>query len=205
MRKGRDGSYPEVANYNWTPMSMTGDWLDQLVWNTYRMSAELGCRTVFFDGGYGGMCGRGLHAGPCRGRAALLVAAVPLDEEGRAGTVRRVRRGWGGSFHFGPVGKEVEEMPWWFANGVINPPELPGKEAGAGPAPAAPGLCRRFAAGLDRLERAPPGRPFFANFLQDERTSRPGGAQEPPPRVGQVGLRRSRLAVRRRPQGGIPQ
>jgi hypothetical protein len=127
IRKGRDGSYPAVANYHWTPMSMTGGWLDQLVWNTFRMSAELGCGTVFFDGGFGGMngvdytSGHAVPAQPYWWRLFRLVKEAGLDLYGECGV------GWGGAYDFGPVGMEAETMPWWFANGSINPPDWTGK------------------------------------------------------------------------------
>jgi hypothetical protein len=131
MRKGRDGTYPAVANYSWTPMSMSSGWLDRLVWNTYKMSADLGCRTVFYDGGFGGMSGVDYTSGqavpvqPYWWRLFRLMKTAGLDICGECGV------GWGGGFHFGPVGKELEEMPWWFANGVINPPDPLGKRTGA--------------------------------------------------------------------------
>ena len=125
MRKGRDGSYPDVANYNWTPMSMAGGWLDQVMWNTFKMSAQLGCRTIFFDGSFGGMCGVDYTSGhavpmqPYWWRLFRLVKEAGLDVYGECGV------SWGGAYDFGPVGKEAIEMPWWFANASINPPRMP--------------------------------------------------------------------------------
>jgi len=133
LRKGRDGSYPAVANYHWTPMSMAGGWLDQLVWNTFRMSAQLGCRTVFFDGGFGGMNGVDYtpgHAVPMQPywwRLFRLVKEAGLDLYGECGV------SWGGGYDFGPIGKEFTEMPWWFANGTINPPDTPVAEGAIAP------------------------------------------------------------------------
>ncbi len=127
IRKGRDGTYPAVANYYWTPMSLTGGWLDQMVWNTFKMSAQLGCRTVFFDGGYGGMSGVDYTSGhavavqPYWWRMFRLAKEAGLEINGECSV------SWGGAHDFGPVGNEVREMPWWFANGTANPPKISGQ------------------------------------------------------------------------------
>ncbi len=128
MRKGRDGTYPAVANYNWTPMSMTGGWLNEMVWSTFKMSGELGCKTVFFDGGYGGMSGVDFTSGKAEAvqphwwRLFRLMKEAGLDTHGECGV------NFGGAYDFGPVGVEPGEMPWFYANAAVNPTKLKDKE-----------------------------------------------------------------------------
>ena len=167
LRKNRDGSWPDVSKYNWTPMSMAGGWLDQLVWSTFKMSSELGCRTVFFDGGFGGMCGVDYtpgHAVPMQPywwRLFRLMKEAGLDLYGECGV------SFGGGYDFGPVGRDAERMPWFYANASINPSEMPLKEGAKSSRHRFHQVyCAVDMAGRDEGGEHAKATKFFASFLK---------------------------------------
>jgi len=118
IRVARDGSCPQRAPYNWTPMSLTsGGWYGEVIYKSLVMMKRLGFSSVFQDGGYSALSGVDYTGGKARPvqpyywRFYQDIARLGLDLAGECPV------GWPGNTLPTPNRKDLDSL-WAYTLGT---------------------------------------------------------------------------------------